>query len=323
MAHIFVTQQIPDAGIRLLEQKGHTVNVSTKDGALTGDELVQELQGKRYDAIIALLTNKIDLRVLDAAGPQLKIVANYAVGCDNFALADFKAKNIYATNTPGVLTNTVAEHTFGLILSIGQRITEGDRYVRAGKYHGWEPMLLLGNDLYKKTLGVLGLGRIGSRVAHHGARGFDMDVIYYDVQRNEAFEKDYNAKFMSTPEELLRASDFVSIHVPLIPSTHHLINEERLRMMKKSAYLVNTSRGPVIDEKALVEALRGKVIRGAALDVFENEPNLTPGLAELENVILTPHAASATEETRAAMSEVAARNIIEALEGKIPPNNLT
>lgn len=322
MAKIFVTQRIPDAGIRLLEGKGHQVTVSVKDGALTTDELLQELQGKQYDAILSLLTNKIDIRVLDAAGPQLKIVANYAVGYDNFALADFKAKKIYATNTPAVLTNTVAEHTFGLILSIGQRITEGDRYMRAGKYHGWEPMLLLGNDVYKKTLGILGCGRIGSRVAHHGAKGFDMDIVYYDIQRNEEFEKEHNAKFMATPEELLKVADFVSIHVPLIPATHHLINAERLRMMKRTAYLVNTSRGPVIDEKALVEALRDKVIRGAALDVYENEPDLAPGLAELENVVLTPHAASATEETRAAMSEVAAQNIIEALEGKVPTNNL-
>jgi len=323
MPKVFVTRKIPDAGIRMLEQKGYAVAVSAKDGVLTKDELGQELQGKQYDALLSLLTDKIDGAILDAAGAQLKIVANYAVGYDNFALADFKQRNIYATNTPDVLTNTVAEHAFGLILSIAQRIAEGDRFTRAGKYHGWQPMLLLGNDLYKKTLGILGLGRIGSRVAHHGSRGFDMPVIYYDVRRNEAFEKEYNATFMATPEELLARADFVSVHVPLLPTTHHLMNAERLGMMKKTAYLINTSRGPIIDEAALVEALRTKVIRGAALDVFEKEPDLAPGLAELENVVLTPHTASATEETRAAMSEVAARNIIEALEGRVPPNALS
>lgn len=320
MAKVFVTRQIPEAGINMLKEKGHEVVVFPEDRVITRDELKESVKGA--DAVLSLLTEKIDGEILDAAGPQLKIVANYAVGFDNLKIDDFKARNIYASNTPEVLTNTVAEHTFGLILSIAQRITEGDRFTRAGKYHGWEPMMLLGNDLYKKTLGILGLGRIGSRVAHHGAKGFDMDIVYYDVKRNEEFEKEYNAKFMATPEELLKAADFVSVHVPLLPTTKHLINAERLRMMKPSAYIVNTSRGPVIDEAALVDALKNKVIKGAALDVYENEPNLAPGLAELENVVITPHTASATEETRAAMSEVAAKNIIAALEGQVPPNNL-
>lgn len=317
---VFVTRQIPEEGINMLKGKGYEVNVFPEDRVITRDELKENVKGA--DAILSLLTEKIDAEILDAAGPQLKIVANYAVGFDNLKLDDIKAKNIYASNTPDVLTNTVAEHTFGLILSIAQRITEGDRFTRAGRYHGWEPMMLLGNDLYKKTLGILGLGRIGSRVAHHGAKGFDMDIVYYDVKRNEEFEKEYNAKFMATPEELLKAADFVSVHVPLLPTTKHLINADRLRMMKPSAYIVNTSRGPVIDEAALVDALKNKVIKGAALDVYENEPNLAPGLAELENVVITPHTASATEETRAAMSEVAAKNIIAALEGQVPPNNL-
>lgn len=304
----------------MLKAKGYEVVVFPEDRAITREELKESVKG--VDAILSLLTEKIDAEILDAAGPQLKIVANYAVGFDNLKLDDFKAKNIYASNTPDVLTNTVAEHAFGLILSVAQRITEGDRFTRAGKYHGWEPMMLLGNDLYKKTLGILGLGRIGSRVAHHGAKGFDMSIIYYDVKRNEEFEKEYNAKFMATPEELLKEADFVSVHVPLLPTTKHLINAEKLKMMKPTAYLVNTSRGPVIDEAALVDALKNKVIRGAGLDVYENEPNLAPGLVELENVILTPHTASATEETRAAMSEVAAKNIIAVFEGQVPPNNL-
>ena len=317
---VFVTRQIPEAGIKLLQDKGYEVSVYQGDEMIPRAELLESVKG--CDAILPLLTDKMDAEVFEAAGPQLKVVANYAVGFDNINLEDAKKHNVFATNTPDVLTETVAEHAFGLILSIAQRITEGDRFMRAGKYHGWKPMLMLGNDVSRKTLGVLGLGRIGSRVAHHGAKGFDMNVIYYDVKRNEAFEKEYGAEFITDPEELLKRADFISVHVPLLPTTKHLINAERLKMMKPTAYLVNTSRGPVIDETALVDALKNKVIRGAGLDVFENEPQLAPGLAELENVILTPHAASATEETRAKMSEVAAFNIIDALEGVRPRNNL-
>jgi len=320
MAKIFVTRQIPEAGIKLLQEKGYEVEVFSRDEVIPREELLASVKGR--DAVLCLLTDKMNAEVFEAAGPQLKVAANYAVGFDNINLEDAKKHNVFTTNTPDVLTETVAEHAFGLILSIAQRITEGDRFTRAGKYKGWAPMLMLGNDVSHKTLGVLGLGRIGSRVAHHGARGFDMNVIYYDVKRNEAFEKEYGAEFVADPEELLKRADFISVHVPLLPTTKHLINAERLKMMKPTAYLVNTSRGPVIDEAALADALKNKVIRGAGLDVFENEPQLAPGLAELENVILTPHAASATEETRAKMSEVAALNIIDALEGGRPRNNL-
>ena len=317
---VFVTRQIPAAGIKLLQDKGYEVSVYQGDEMIPRAELLESVKG--CDAILPLLTDKMDAEVFEAAGPQLKVVANYAVGFDNINLEDAKKHNVFTANTPDVLTETVAEHAFGLILSIAQRITEGDRFTRAGKYHGWKPMLMLGNDVSHKTLGVLGLGRIGSRVAHHGAKGFDMNVIYYDVKRNEAFEKEYGAEFVADPEELLKRADFISVHVPLLPTTKHLINAKRLKMMKPTAYLVNTSRGPVIDEAALVDALKNKVIKGAGLDVFENEPQLAPGLADLENIILTPHAASATEETRAKMSEVAALNIIDALEGGRPRNNL-
>ncbi len=300
-----------------MRSKGHNVTVSPHDRVLSKSELIE--MGRGSDALLCLLTDKIDGEVLDGIGSQVKIVANYAVGFDNLDLAAIKQRGIIATNTPGVLTESVAEHAFSLILSIAHRIPESDRFTRAGKYHGWEPELLLGQDVSHKTIGILGLGRIGSRVAYH-ARGFDMRVLYYDVKRNEQFEQEMKAEFRATPEEILRESDFVSVHVPLLPTTRHLINAERLAMMKRSAYLVNTSRGPVIDEAALVEALRNGVIRGAALDVFENEPALAPGLAELENVILTPHTASATEETRAEMSRLAAENIIAFSEGKAPPN---
>ena len=272
-----------------------------------------------------MLTDKIDADVFDAAGKQCKIFANYAVGFDNIDLKAAAERGVVITNTPGVLTDSVAEHAFTLLLAIAHRVAESDRFTRAGKYHGWEPMLLLGSDVSKKTLGILGLGRIGSRVAHHAVRGFDMKVLYYDPHRNEEFEREFSAQggfveFREHVEDVLREADFISIHVPLVAETRHLINAESLAIMKRSAYLINTSRGPIVDEQALVEALRTNVIKGAALDVYEHEPALAPGLAELENVILTPHTASATIETRQAMSALAAQNIIEALEGGVPPN---
>lgn len=319
MKTIYVTRKIPDAGITLLRDKGYEVDVSPHDRVLAKEELIAAVAQKPYDGVLCLLTDTIDAAVFDAA-PNAKIFANYAVGFNNVDVAEAKKRAIVVTNTPGVLTNTVAEHTFALIMALAHRIAEADRFTRAGKYTGWAPELLLGTDVSGKTLGVLGLGRIGSRVAYHGARGYDMRVVYYDVARNEQFEKEYGAEFKATPEELLREADFVSVHVPLLDATRHLINAERLAMMKPTAYLVNTSRGPVVDEVALVEALRKRIIRAAALDVFENEPAFAHGLAELENVILTPHIASATEETRAAMSRLAAENIIAFFEGGAPPN---
>ena len=316
---IFITRKIPNRGINMLKGKGYEVMVSPHDRILAKDELIAALKADRYDAVLCLLTDKIDTEVLDAAGKQCKILANYAVGFDNIDVKQAQERGIMVTNTPGVLTNSVAEHAFALILSIAHRIPESDRFTRAGKYHEWQPMLLLGSDVSGKTLGIVGLGRIGSRVAHHGAEGFDMRVIYYDVKRNEEFEKEFSAEYREI-DNLFSEADYVSIHVPLLPTTRHLVDARRLSLMKKSAYLVNTSRGPIVDEAALVEMLRNNVIKGAALDVYENEPALAPGLAELENVVLTPHTASATEETRQAMSELAAQNIIEALEGRQPPN---
>lgn len=325
MPKIFVTRNIPNRGLDLLKSKGYELRVNPEDRVLSKDELVASLKQDAYDAVLCLLTDKIDSEIFNAAGKQCKIFANYAVGFDNVDLKTAQEKAIMITNTPGVLTNTVAEHAFALILSIAHRIAEADRFTRAGKYHGWEPMLLLGHDVSGKTLGIVGLGRIGSRVAHHGALGFEMKVLYYDVKRNEEFEKNISAsgghaEFREHPDDIFHEADYVSIHVPLLPTTKHMVDARVLSLMKKTAYLVNTSRGPIVDEAALVEALRNNVIAGAALDVYENEPALAPGLADLENVILTPHIASATIETRQAMSELAARNIIEALEGRIPPN---
>lgn len=319
MGSIFVTRAIPEQGIALLKSKGHAVTVSEKDGVLTKEELIGHIREKGYDAVLCLLTDTIDDAVLEAAGPQCKIFANYAVGFDNIDREAAKKRGVTITNTPGVLTETVAEHTFALMLAIAHRIAEGDVYTKAGKYKGWAPMLLLGTDVSGKTLGIIGLGRIGMLVARHAVKGFGMNVLYHDQKPSPDFEKEYGARFCDR-ETLLRESDFISLHVPLTPDTRHLIGEEQLKMMKKSAYLVNTSRGPVVDEQALVTALREGWIKGAALDVFEHEPELAPGLSELSNVILTPHIASGTEETRAKMAECAATNIIAVLEGKTPPN---
>ncbi len=319
MKHILITRKIPDIAEELLRAKGYDVTVSSKDGVLSREELISMCKEKPYDAVLSLLTDTINAEIFDAL-PNAKIIANYAVGFNNIDLPEAKKRGIIITNTPDVLTNTVAEHTFALMLSLASRIPEGDRFTRAGKFVGWAPLLLLGIDLKAKTLGILGTGRIGSAVVHMARRGFDMKVLYYDVRRNEALEKEYQATYQPNIESVLREADVVSIHVPLLKETQHLMNKERLEMMKKTALLVNTSRGPVIDEVALVEAIKNKIIAGAALDVFENEPKLAHGLADLENVIITPHIASATEETRSAMAEIAAKNIISVLEGGEPLN---
>lgn len=321
MPKIYITRLVPESGIKMLQKKGYEVNVNSDDRVLAKEELIGSLKEQNYDALFCLLTDKIDGEVMDAFGPQLKVVANMAVGFDNIDTLEATKRGILITNTPDVLTDTVAEHTFALMLAIAHRITEADKFTKSLKYQGWAPMLLLGNDLSSKTLGVVGLGRIGSRVAHHAAKGFEMKVFYYDINRNEEFEKEFNAVYVSL-DDLLKQSDFVSIHVPLLPATQHLINAEKLKLMKPTAYLINTSRGPIIDEAALAYALKNEVIRGAALDVFEFEPKITPELLTLDNVILTPHIASATKETRSKMSTLAATNIIEALEGRTPPNKI-
>ncbi|MBI2669955.1 MAG: D-glycerate dehydrogenase [Candidatus Yanofskybacteria bacterium] len=327
MPKIFITRPIPEAGLKILHDKGYevVVNEAALERAATQEEMIAVLQqaqgeGKPFDALLSVLTDQITVEVIDAGLPTLKVIANYAVGFDNVDVGAAKQKGVMVTNTPGVLTDTVAEHTFALVLSIAHRIAEADRFSRADKYKAWGPELLLGTDVSGKTLGVLGLGRIGSRVAYHAVKGFGMKVLYYDPKQNPDFEKEYGAVYVSNVDELLPQCDFVSIHVPLLDSTRHFINEERFKKMKPSAYLINTSRGPIVDEKALAAALKNGVIRGAAIDVFEYEPEITPELKKLENIILTPHIASATRETRNKMAELAATNIIEALEGRTPPN---
>ena len=319
----------------MLQDKGYEVDISAKDGVLTKQELINALSQKPYDAVLCLLTDKIDGEVFDAA-PGAKIFANYAVGFDNIDLKEAKRRNIIVTNTPDVLTEAVAEHTVALMFAISRRVVEADKFMRAGKYDGWAPMLFLGDTISNKTVGILGLGRIGAKVAAFLIKGLGAKVLYYDIKRNEEFEKSFIPKetpwgnkgvslgkvveYKNSIDEVLENSDFVSIHLPLLPQTRHIIDKNKLAKMKPSAYLINTSRGAIVDEAALVEALKNKTIKGAALDVFENEPKLAAGMAELDNIVLTPHIASATEETRSKMSELAAQNIIDALEGRTPPN---
>ncbi|OGZ31697.1 MAG: D-glycerate dehydrogenase [Candidatus Niyogibacteria bacterium RIFCSPLOWO2_12_FULL_41_13] len=320
MPKIFITRKIPERGINKLREKGYEIVINPEDKILSKDELIDSLKDKNYDAVLCLLTDKIDKDVIEAAGTQIKIFANMAVGFDNIDIKSAKEKKIMITNTPEVLTESVAEHTIALMLAISRRIVEADKFTRQGNYQGWAPMLMLGNDIAEKTIGIVGLGRIGERVAEILAKGYKAKIIYHDIRRNESFEKEIGAQYKENLEDLLKEANYVTLHIPLLPATHHLINEEKLKIMKPTSYLINTSRGPIINEQALVRALKEGWIRSAALDVFENEPNLTPGLAELDNVILTPHIASATEKTRAKMSELAAENIIAALEGKTPPN---
>lgn len=304
----------------MLRDKGFEVIINTgaADRAATKEEMLDGVKGA--EAILSILTDKIDGDVMDAGLPTLKVVANYAVGYDNIDLKAAKDRNILVTNTPGVLTEAVAEHAFALLMAIVRRIPEAERFARAGNYHAWGPQMLLGADLAKRSLGIVGLGRIGSEVARHAFNGFDMKILYTDLKPNPEFEKAFNATFVGTIDNLLPQCDFVSIHVPLMDGTRHLINEERLHKMKPTAYLINTSRGPIVDEVAIARALKEGWIRGAALDVFEFEPAINDDLKKLDNVVITPHIASATMETRDKMSELAAKNIIEALEGRTPPN---
>ncbi|MEK7617250.1 MAG: D-glycerate dehydrogenase [Patescibacteria group bacterium] len=314
MPKVAITRKIPGNGIKMLQDAGFEVVISPHDRALERQELLNFIQGA--DGVLTELTDKVDQEFINAAGPNLKIVANYAVGTDNLDLTALSSHNVVATNTPDVLTEAVAEHTFALIMAITRRIVEAHKLAQS-ESSSFGPEVLLGMELKDKTLGVLGLGRIGSRVAEIG-KSVGMKVIYYDVKQNPDFEIKVGAQFKATPEELLKEADVVSVHVPLLDSTKHLINAERLKMMKPTAYLINTSRGPVVAEAQLTEALKNKTIAGAALDVGETEPKWAEGLVDLSNVVLTPHIASATYEARSAMGELAAKNITLVLSGRQP-----
>jgi lactate dehydrogenase-like 2-hydroxyacid dehydrogenase len=310
---VYVTRMIPQETIDALRQY-HDVEVNPHDRALTREELLQQVRGR--NAVITLLTDTIDGEVLDAAGPQCKIFANYAVGFNNFDVKAATQRGVIMTNTPGVLDDATATHAWALLLATARRISESERYVRAGQWHGWAPMAFIGQDVDNKTLGIAGLGRIGSKFARKAA-AFDMKVIYTNVERDLEFERQYGATFVDKAT-LLRESDYLSLHLPLLPDTHHYIGAKELASMKPTAVLINAARGPLVDEHALVEALRNKVIWGAGLDVFEEEPKLAAGLAELDNVVIVPHIASATIQTRLAMGKIAIDNVISVLKGEPP-----
>ena len=275
------------------------------------------------DALVSLLTDRVDCNLLSNA-PRLRIVAQYAVGFDNVDVECATRLGIYVTNTPDVISDTVAELTWALILAVTKRILEADEFVRRGSWYetrtAWHPKMMLGTELKGKVLGIIGLGRIGKRVAEIGAKGFGMKVIYYDIRRDVQFEEEVGATYKSL-EDLLREADIVSIHVPLTKDTYHMIGERELRLMKRTAILINTARGAVVDTEALLKALREGWIAGAGLDVFEGEP-IPPNhpLTAFKNAVLVPHIGSATYETRHAMAETVAENLVAFYEGRVPPN---
>lgn len=310
--HIYITRKIPEAGLKLLREKDITFDMCTEHDLQSKKDIIKKLKKKPYDGVISFLTDSIDKDVYEAC-PTAKIFANYSVGFNNIDIETAKIKGIEVSNTPGTSNTAVAEHTLALMLALTTRLTEGDRYMRRGQYKGWDPELLIGTDMKGKVIGLIGSGAIGSEVARTLRHGFGSTIIYSDVVENKALEEETGATKVET-DELIKTADIISLHVPLLPSTLHLIDEKRLNMMKKTAFLVNTSRGAVVDEIALVKALQNKTICGAALDVFEFEPKLAKGLAKLENVILTPHIASARDTARNMMAEIVAKNIISVLE---------
>ena len=313
MARVVIARELPAEAMRLLDRFELEVN--------RGEEWSKaELMGRmrEAEALICQLTQKVDAEVL-SAGPKLRVVANVAVGYDNIDIKAATARGIAVTNTPGVLDDSTADFTWALLLAVARRVVEGDRLVRSGQWKGWDLMLMLGADLFGKTLGIFGLGRIGRRVAER-ARGFRMRVLYHNRRRLEPGEEEAVGVEWAEKERLLREADFVTLHVPLTAETRRLIGARELALMKPAAYLINVARGPVVDEAALADALEQKRIAGAALDVFEKAPQVHPKLLTMANVVLAPHMASASVETRTRMAMMAAENVVAVLEGREPPN---
>jgi len=313
---VYVCRPLPEKAMALLRERTEMRLWEQHHLPPPREVLLREVAD--IDGLLSLLTDRIDGELLDRA-PRLRVVSNYAVGYDNIDVPAATARGVVVTHTPGVLTETVADFAMALILAAARRLVEADRYTRAGRWRSWEPMLFLGQDVHGATLGLVGLGRIGSAVARR-AKGFAMRILYYDVVRRADLEAELGLEYRPL-EEVLREADFVSIHTPLTPETRHLIGREQLRMMKPTAVLVNTARGPIVDTRALAEALRERWIWGAALDVFEQEP-VEPDhpLLVLDNVIVAPHIASASTETRTQMALMAAENLLAVLEGRRPPN---
>lgn len=306
---------IPDEGLALL-RPATDLHIFPHDRPITRAELLDGVRDA--DALLCLLTDGIDRAVLDAA-PRLKVVANYAVGYNNIDVDAARARGIVVTNTPGVLTDATADIAFALLIDCARRISESDRWLRAHTFDGWAPMLFRGVDLSGRTVGIVGAGRIGRAMAQRCAGGFGMSVVYTDRAPDAAFESDFGARFLPL-DELLAASDFVSLHVPLTNETRHLIGARELALMKSTAVLVNTARGPVVDEEALIEALRTRRIFGAGFDVYEHEPAVPETLRALDNAVILPHIGSASFDTRARMAVMAAENILAVLAGRSAPN---
>jgi glyoxylate reductase len=329
MARVLITRKLPEDAEEILRAAGIEVTVGAEERNLTKGELIAAVK-RGYDGVIQMLSDRIDAQVIDAASPPCRIFANYAVGYNNVDLDAAAKKNVFVTNTPGVLTDTTADLAWALIMACARRTVEADKYLRKeastgmpgwNGWQGWESIQFLGVDVNGKTLGIIGAGRIGTEVARRGT-GFKMKILYYSHDVNPEMEGEMHAT-RTDLETLLKESDFVSLHVPLTAETTHMIGARELGMMKPTAVLVNTARGPVVDEKALVDALRMGRIRAAGLDVYENEPRLQTGLVGLENAVILPHIGSATGETRGRMARMAAENVIAVLKGQTPPNLVT
>lgn len=313
---ILVTRAIPDAAMALLTPH-FEIEHFDKHVAIPRPLLLKKVKDK--DGLLCILTDKVNPELLKAA-PKLKAVATYSVGFDHIDVKACSARGVVVVNTPGVLTESTADFTWALLMAAARRVVEGDKFMRAGKYKGWDPMMLLGTDVHGKTLGVVGFGRIGQAVARR-AQGFGMKVVYFDTQRLfPETEGQFGAEYREL-DDLLRQSDFVTLHTVLDPSTHHLIDDRAFALMKKSAYLINAARGPIVDEKALVKALKTGRIRGAGLDVYELEPKMAAGLSALPNAVLAPHLASASLETRTKMGTMAAQGLVDALVHKKTPEH--
>jgi len=313
---VLVTREIPAAGLRLLGDFDVTV-LSEKPPER--DELLEAARGA--SGILSTVTEMVDAGLMDAAGDGLKVVANMAVGFDNIDLDAAGERGVVVTNTPEVLSETTADTAFMLLMAAARRLGEAERVLRAGEWDAWGPMQLLGPDVWGKKLGIVGFGRIGQALARR-ASGFDMEVVYHDMRRNEEAERDLGVRYLEL-DELLETCDFVSVHAPLTDETRHLVGEKELRGMKDTSVLVNTSRGPVVNEAALAEALAEGRIFAAGLDVYEEEPKVHPGLLELENVVLAPHIGSASIETRDKMAALAAENLVAVLRGEEPKTPVT
>ncbi|MCX2826415.1 hydroxyacid dehydrogenase [Bacillus pseudomycoides] len=311
MAKILVAGNIPEIGLQLLQN--HEIEMYDKEELISTEELAKRVKDK--DALLSLLSTKVTKEVIDAAS-NLKIIANYGAGYDNIAYKYAAEKGVVVTNTPKVSTEATAELTFAILLAAARRIPEGDTLCRTVGFNGWAPLFFLGREVYGKTIGIIGLGEIGKAVAKR-AKAFGMNVIYTGPNRKYETESELEATYV-TLEELLQTADFITINCAYNPSLHHMINEEQFKMMKKTAYIINAARGPIMNELALAHALETNEIEGAALDVFEFEPKITERLKGLKNVVLTPHVGNATFETRDAMAEMAVRNILAVLEGEEP-----